>query len=135
MQSKTALSPAQVERRHKIELWASLALYAAVLVGSNALLAIEPEPPWRIVLALTPVVPIGLVLWASFRRITGLDELQRRILTESLAIAAGGTAFFGLTYTFLEGDAGFARLPSWWAWVSVGAIWLVASLLLRRRYR
>lgn len=135
MNRKLRLSPAQVERRHKIELGASLGLYAIVLVGSIEVLKQNPSHPLRIVLALAPVIPIVLVMWSSFRHITGIDELQRRIHTESLAIAAGGTAFFGLTYYFLEGDAGFPRLPAWWAWVSVGAIWMVASFILRRRYR
>lgn len=135
MSKKYPLSPAQVERRHKMELTASLVLYAVVLVGSIELLKLDPPPALRIALALAPVVPIVLVMWSSFRHITRVDELQRRILTESLAIAAGGTAFIGLTYFFLEGDAGFPRLPAWWAWVSVGAIWAIASFILRRRYR
>ncbi|HET7569990.1 MAG TPA: hypothetical protein VFK96_05320 [Gammaproteobacteria bacterium] len=135
MNAKSRLSPAQVERRHKIELSVSLVLYAIVLVGSIEFLKQEPPAAARIALALAPVVPIVLVIWSSFRHITSVDELQRRIHTESLAIAAGGTAFFGLTYSFLEGDAGFPHLPAWWAWVSIGFIWAVASLVLRRHYR
>jgi hypothetical protein len=135
MNKHRPLSPAQVERRHKIELTASLVLYGIVLMGSIALLRLDWPPAARIAIALAPVVPIVLVMWSSFRHITRVDELQRRIHTESLAIAAGGTAFFGLTYFFLEGDAGFPRLPAWWAWVSVGVIWAIASFILRRRYR
>lgn len=136
MSKNRPLPPAQVERRYKIEFWASMVLYAIVLFGSRELLKLRLELPSaaRIAIALTPVVPIMLVLWSFFRHITSVDELQRRIHTESLAIAAGGTAFFGLTYTFL-GNSGFPPLPAWWAWVSVFFIWGIASRILRRRYR
>ena len=63
------------------------------------------------------------------------DELQRRVYLESLAIAAGVTAFLSLTYGFLEDFAGLPHIPAWWTFVLIGTVWGATSCLLWRRYQ
>ncbi|MGH8369452.1 MAG: hypothetical protein ACRESC_00590 [Gammaproteobacteria bacterium] len=136
MNTKTPLTPAQLDRRHQFQVTAGALAYLVVLLVSIHFLK---QPGMSLVasalLGVSPMVPAVFVIWSVFQHITRMDELQRRIQTEALALSAAGTALLGLTYTFLEGDAGFPHLGAWWAWVSVGLIWAVARTVLRRRYQ
>lgn len=129
------MTPDQLRRRHQLEVLIGGLAYTAVLIGSIMLLKRGVTGPLRIALAISPMVPAAFVIWSVFRQVTRMDELQRRIHTEAFAIAAAGTAFLGLTYTFLEGSAGFPTVGSWWAWVSVALIYAVARAWLSRRYQ
>jgi hypothetical protein len=136
MISKAPLTPAQLDRRHRIQVGiGSLAYTVILLVSIHFLKRPGLGPIARGLLGLSPMLPAAFVIWSAFQHITQMDELRRRIETEALALAAAGTALFGLTYTFLEGDANFPPIGAWWAWVSVGAIWAIARLILRRRYQ
>ena len=134
MNTTKSLTPAQRCRRYRIETLTAGAAYAVVLVASIELLKQGLSGPTRILLALSPMVPAAFMIRAVFRQVTQMDELQRRIQTEAFAIAGAGTAFLGLTYSFLEGDAGFPAIGSWWAWVSLAMIFAVARMVLARRY-
>lgn len=57
----------------------------------------------RALTALLPVAPIALCLRATARYIRGLDELQRRIELEAVALGSIGVAFAYLTGGFLQG--------------------------------
>lgn len=136
MNAKKPLTPARLNRRHQLQVTVGSLAYIVVLLVSIHFLK---QPGMSLVasalLGVTPMVPAAYVIWSVFQHITQMDELQRRIQTEALALSAAGTALLGLTYTFLEGDAGFPHLGAWWAWVSVGMIWAVARIVLRRRYQ
>lgn len=135
MNTRAPLSQRLDHRRHPFEVLLGGLAYAAVLIGSIALLKRGVSGPLRVVLALSPMVPAAFVIWSVFRQVTRMDELQRRIHTEAFAVAAAGTAFLGLTYTFLEGSVGFPAVGSWWAWVSVALIYALARVWLSRRYQ
>jgi hypothetical protein len=135
MNTKKPLTPAELDRRHHLQVLIGGLAYAAVLIGSIALLKRGASGWVRIALAISPMVPAAFVIWSVFRQVTRMDELQRRIHTEAFAIAAAGTAFLGLTYTFLEGSVGFPPVGSWWAWVSVAMIYALARAWLSRRYQ
>lgn len=129
------MTPDQLRRRHQLEVLIGGLAYTAVLIGSIMLLKRGVTGPLRIALAISPMVPAAFVIWSVFRQVTRMDELQRRIHTEAFAIAAAGSAFLGLTYTFLEGSVGFPAVGSWWAWVSVALIYALARAWLGRRYQ
>lgn len=57
----------------------------------------------RALVALLPVAPIALCLRATARYIRGLDELQRRIELEAVALGSIGVAFVYFTGGFLQG--------------------------------
>lgn len=92
-------------------------------------------PSTRLALALVPVA-----LWASaiallVHAMRALDELQRRIQLEALAIAFPSAMLLGMGVEYLQ-KAGFARH------VTVGEVWpvmfllyLPALLFAHRRYR
>ena len=129
-------SQSQTNRRYYLELFTSLALYAMALVAVNLIAAHigTANKALIVVLALLPMIPVGFTIAAVARYLMSCDELERHIQLVSLAITVGATAFATFTYGFLEG-AGFPRLSMFVVWPFIGAVWLVSSLILRRRYR
>ena len=94
----------------------------AVIGVSWALKHASLEPPARLALALVPVAlwagAIALVVLA----LRALDELQRRIQLEALAIAFPSAMLLGMLVEYLQ-KAGFARD------LAVGDVWPVMFLL------
>lgn len=135
MNTKHALPQSRLFWRHQVELIVGVAVYVVLLFVSIHQLKQGAAGTVRVLWAVSPMLPAAFVVASTMRRIRYMDELQRRIQTESLALAAAGTALLGLTYGFLEGSAGFPHVGAWWAWISVGAIWAVARIVLQRRYR
>jgi hypothetical protein len=94
----------------------------AVIGVSWALEHASLEPPARLALALVPVA-----LWAGaialfVIALRSLDELQRRIQLEALAIAFPSAMLLGMLVEYLQ-KAGFARD------LAVGDVWPVMFLL------
>lgn len=94
----------------------------AVMGVSWALEHASLQPPARLALALVPVAlwagAIALVVLA----LRALDELQRRIQLEALAIAFPSAMLLGMLVEYLQ-KAGFARD------LAVGDVWPVMFLL------
>lgn len=135
MSTKKSLSQSRLFWRYQIELFVSLAVYIVLLLVSIHELKRGVSGAGRVLWAISPMLPAAFMVGFIIRYVRRMDELQRRIQTESLAIAAGVTALLGLTYGFLEGSAGFPHIEAWWAWASVGFTWGIAGIVLRRRYR
>jgi hypothetical protein len=94
----------------------------SVIVVSWALEHASLQPPARLALALVPVA-----LWAGaiafvVLALRSLDELQRRIQLEALAIAFPSAMLLGMLVEYLQ-KAGFARD------LAVGDVWPVMFLL------
>jgi hypothetical protein len=89
---------------------------------------------WVIALSLLPMLPVCLIFWAILRFLRGMDELGRRIMVDSLAIAGGMTAMLAATYGFIEGNM-FPHLSAWWTYAVFMMTWLVASRFVMRRYK
>lgn len=132
---KTPMTPDQLTRRHRTQVTlGSLGYIVVLLLSIHVLKRPGISTVWRALLGLSPMIPAIFVIWSAFQHITRMDELQRRIQTEALAIAAAVTAVLGLTYFFLEGDADFPHIGAWWPWASVGVTWGISLIFLRRRY-
>ena len=126
----------QVRRRYFVELFSSLIAYVVVLVAVNLIAdrSGTTNKTLLIVLSLLPMIPLAFAVAAAVRYVNDADELERHIQLNSLAITFATTAFASLSYGFLEG-AGFPRLSMFVVWPFMGAVWLVASLAMRLRYR
>lgn len=57
------------------------------LAARFALKELQLDPWLRVTVALLPVIPTAVFLWLAIAKIRGLDELQRRVHLEALAIA------------------------------------------------
>lgn len=113
-------------------LFTAMAAYTVVLVATIFVLNNFGDEPWRYAMVVLPVVLL-FVAQAVARLLREADELQQRILLESLAFALGAGSLLTVTYGFLQ----LAGLPevSWlWVWPVYGAMWLLGSALARRRY-
>ena len=120
-------------KRYAVELGWALAAYLVVLFVSLTLLKSVTGAIIRPAVALLPMAPAVFVIVAIIRQLRRLDELQRRIQFEALAISFMGTAFLTFGYGFLE-LAGFPRV-SWFAvWPIMAVLWLAGLWFSQRRY-
>jgi hypothetical protein len=85
----------------------SAILYFTVLLGSMALLRDAPDRNVSILLALAPSIPGLIFVFIIGTAIASLDELQRRIQVEAIAIGFAITAIVTLSYGLL----GMADVP------------------------
>ena len=135
--NQTAKTPSErrIGRRYMLELGLATVAYAVILVLSIHLLKTAGlTGALRDLVAVTPAIPMIAVIFAVMRFIGSVDELQRQIHIEALAVAAGITAALGLTYTFLEG-VGFPSVQAWWAFASVDLCWALSLPFIARRYK
>jgi hypothetical protein len=125
----------RASRRYVVQLSIAMSLYVLLLVGSIlAVQRLNVEGAWRYLLILLPLLPVAAIVPAVVRYVRDTDEFERQLTTESLAIAAGVTAVFSVTYGFLE-SAGLPHLSAWYTWLVVMGSWGVARVALRWRYR
>lgn len=122
-------------RRYNAGLALAMAAYVAILFATVwSIHRYDPQGALRYALALAPLVPVALIFPIGVRYFRETDEFERRMMIESLAIAAGVTALLSATYAFLE-NAGFPRLSAWWTWSVVLGSWAIARMTVCRRYR
>src|SRR5262245_15122098 len=110
-------------------------LVAAVAMVGWALLRRQPlDPLLRPLLALTPVVPAAVALWAYVRLLGRLDELQRRVHLEALAIAFAGTVLVTLGYGQLEREGLLPPMNWAFVWPFMAVVWGAGLVVANRRY-
>ena len=111
-----------VHKRYLREFLPAMLAYVVLIVLSGLLLPKTAGLPWRVALALLPIV---LAIRAMVRVLHDQDELERRIDLESFAIAAMATGFgffsFGL---LLLADVG------WQVRGGAVAIWVMPCLFM-----
>lgn len=122
-------------RQYNLELGGALLLYAALLVGANALeRAIEPTGALKLAINLLPMIGALAGAWAIMRAIWRMDEMQRRIQLDAIAISFLGTALVTFGWGFAEG-AGLPHLRAFSVWPIMGALWALGMVIAQRRYR
>jgi hypothetical protein len=121
-------------KRYFVELGSGLAAYLVLLLATITVLNHGiPREPWATVVALLPMLAgIGMA-WAILRQIARIDEFQRRVQLEALALSFGGTALITFSYGFLE-NIGYPRLSMFWVWPIMAVLWIVTTQLCQRRY-
>ena len=118
---------------HKSLILGMLA-YFVLLPASIMVTKTYAEAIWRFPVALAPMAPFIYVMAACVRYIRMIDELQRLIALEALAIGFGGTAAVTFAYGFLE-RAGLPHINWMWVWPVMGAFWILGQAIAERRYR
>lgn len=122
-------------RRYQVAGAILLAAYFVVLSSCVTLLKeLHPVGGLRYLLCLAPVVPVALLVPAVVRYFRDTDEFERRLTTDSLAIAAAVTAILSVTYAFLE-LAGLPHLSAWITWTVLMFTWAIARCIVARRYQ
>jgi membrane associated rhomboid family serine protease len=124
-----------MSRRYFIELTGALVLYGVLLVAANFVDdRWQPTGSARMALALTPMIGAAAGAWAIMRAIWRMDELQRRIQLDAIAIAFLTTALGTFGWGFAEG-AGAPDLPTFAIWPIMGTAWAVGMVIAHRHYR
>ena len=104
------------------------------LVGSVTILRANPAASWRYVVAVVPVAPVALVLILFARRLSQLDELQKRIQIEAFGFSLAATALVTFAYGFLEG-AGMPHLNWTYILPLMAILWGLGTAIFTFRYR
>lgn len=124
------------EKKHTIKL----AIWTWTWVGTLAIATLGPQLVWEtpvityLALLINLVNGVGMIL-ANRNYFLQLDELQRMIQLESLAVSLGLTVVVGLLYSLLDihnlikGDAEIGLLVGF-----VGVTYLMALLINRKRF-
>ena len=122
-------------KRYLAELGASLVLYGLLLVGANLLeRAIEPTGALKLILVLTPMIGALAAAWAIMRGLWRLDEMQRRIQFDAIAMSFLGTALITFGWGFAE-SAGMPRLQAFAVWPIMCVLWTIGLAISHYRYR
>jgi hypothetical protein len=115
-----------------------LAILSAVLFIGAAMVnrLADPGPVVRLVLAILPVLPLGVLAWAILRAIQHLDELQRRIHLDAMSAAFVGGIFVAVIYGQLQ-HARINLPPLNWAFFYpvLLVLWTVAYVVASKRYQ
>lgn len=114
-------SPTSRRMAKWLYLLAGLTLVAVIAV-SWSLDHVTMTPEGRLALAMIPVALWGGAIMFLVLTVRGLDELQRRIQLEALAIAFPAAMLLGMGVEYVQ-KAGFARS------VDVGDVWPFMFLL------
>jgi hypothetical protein len=132
----SAPNPA-VKALHSYFWWLSLSMiaYAIAIIVSRSFLHTHPgDGPGNIAVALLPIIPVIFVFVAVVRLVLATDEMQRRIIVNSLALAGGVTALLAVTYGLLEGEV-LPRPSAWITYITFMTSWIIAGIFVRRHYR
>jgi amino acid transporter len=118
----------RVFRRYHAELFATLLLYAVVLI-----VALDMGRPMhrgleKTVVLVTPMGPFLLMIWVIARQLQRVDEYIRLKILENLAWAAAVTATATFTYGFLE-NAGYPKVTMFTVWPIMGGAWFLITIL------
>jgi hypothetical protein len=123
-------------RQYLVEFGGAMTLYTlAVPVTVILTNRYEPQGAAAVAVALIPVIPTLLALWAFLRQFWRVDELQRRIVSEAMVVSAVvvGLGTFALGWVLAVMEIAF---PGALLWVmpALIAVWWPAMAFVRRRY-
>lgn len=118
----------EAAKRSAMELTASIAIYAAILIPAMMVGPAMEAGTLRTVVMLSPMLGFMLALWAVVRQLRRIDEFLRLRTLENIAMAAAVTAGATFTYGFLE-NVGYPRLSMFVVWPLMGAVWALVALL------
>jgi hypothetical protein len=90
--------------------------------------------PHRYWLVLLLVLPLIYMATAIIRRVSEMDEVWRKIVTEALAFSAIATGFTCISYMFLR-DMGAPEFRAQWALCIMWAYYFIGLFFSWRRYK
>jgi len=127
------MSQRTAARAYTRELGLAMAAYVLVVLVSIKLVG-GLDQPIKTLVALTPLIPASLALFAYLRFLSRMDELGRRIQLEALAFGFGAAGMLTFAYGFLE-NAGFPQLSYIWVFPLMIALWGIGGAIASYRYR
>lgn len=121
-------------KRYSFEVAGALLLYSILLFGAASLeRKVHPAGVLNLAINLIPMLGAIAAAWAVLRGLWRMDEMQRRIQFDAIAMAFLGTALITFGWGFAEG-AGVPHLRAFYVWPMMGALWVVGLIIARWRY-
>ena len=121
-------------KQYLLELGGAFVLYAVLLIGAHALeAAVQPVGYLKLAINLVPMIGAVAAAWAILRGLWRIDEMQRRIQFDAIAISFLGTALITFGWGFAEG-AGLPHFRAFTVWPIMGTLWVVGLFVAQRRY-
>ena len=128
---------ATTERTSDLRGFAGIAGWGLLYVAARGLLELETLSWWtRVAIATAPVPVFAWVLWAISKGIARMDELQRRIQLEALALAFPLTVLMLMTLGLVELAVGLSA-DNWsyrHVWPFVILFYFAGLVRAKRRY-
>ena len=121
-------------KRYLREFSMSMTVYVILILASTFTISKITDSPWRILIALLPVIPAIFMVIAFIRYLNGIDELQQRIQLMAIGFAAGVTGLATFAYGFLE-NIGFPHLPLVWIFPMIIFLWGLGTTYFSRKYQ
>ena len=124
------------KKQYRRHMFALMLVYVALVLLEWPYARSTANLPWKIVLALVPVVPVIAVIWLQAVRVMHSDELQQRLCLIALSVATGVVAAASMIGGFLCASHVLAFDGDVLIWV-VPALCLVFGLthvVISRRY-
>ena len=113
----------------------TMVAYAVLLVVAiEYVRTYEPSMPIKAVFGLLPVMPLAFLIKIQMDRYRSLDELEQRILSESIVFAFACTAMAVITYGFMQSFLNAPAINWLWVWPVQGGFWLIGRFVASRRY-
>jgi hypothetical protein len=120
-------------RAYLREFGAAMAAYVVVLVAVTVWGGLHGHDPARFALAVLPAVPAAGVAWAVLRHVRRIDDYQRRILLEGIAVGFA-LAMLGSVTLGLLAAAGLVVPGAPWIVYGIGMVsWAIGSGVAARR--
>lgn len=107
-ETDTYIKPAM--RRYTIRFTTAMGSYAVLIMICLPWVKRLEWMPGKIALAVLPLIPVAIAVRELLAFVRVMDELQRRIQFEAVAVAAVITCFGTLAWGLLE-KAGLPQLP------------------------
>lgn len=122
-------------KQYLFETGGAFALYSLLLVGAAAIERVmQPTDFLKLAINLTPILGACAIAWAILRGLWRMDEMQRRIQLDAIAISFLGTALITFGWGFAEG-AGLPHMRVFAVWPIMAALWCLGLIVAQRRYR
>jgi len=110
-----------------------MAAYALVLAAVLSWGGLDGHSSWRFVWALAPVLPAAWIARAVLRHVRRVDEYQKLLLLQSLAVGFAVAMLTAITLGFL-GTAGLSLADAPWIVYGAGMLgWAVTGICAGRR--
>ena len=122
----------------RVATFAAIALFFVVFVAAKIALANkELGQTVKVTLALAPVLPFSWMLFRFIKGITSLDELQKKIQFEALAIAYPVMMVFLMTIGLLDQAIGlsYENFGAKHLWYYMPVFYFVGLFIAQRRYQ
>jgi len=120
-------------RAYHREFWPAIAAYLLLVAVAPVLAHVAGVGPWRYVWVVLPVLPTLWIIRAVVRHLRRVDDYQRLLLLQGLAVGFACAMVAALVVGFLDiGDAA-VRGGGWIVYVAGMLGWAVTAGVTQRR--